>query len=76
VGRPGIDDGFQPPKDGSRGGTSEVPDELREASIGSLLDLAEGREKLSVNAGCKRLGEQLGIVPDSLRKLRAAGAHR
>ncbi len=27
----------------------------------------EGPEKLSVNAACKRVGEQLGIVPDSLR---------
>ena len=27
-----------------------------------------GPEKLSVNADCKRVGEQLGIVPDSLLK--------
>src|SRR4028118_149542 len=43
------------------------PDELRERAIRFALDLVEGPEKLSVNAACKRVGEQLGIVPDSLR---------
>jgi transposase len=31
------------------------------------VDLVEGPEKLSVNTACKRVGGQLGIVPDSLR---------
>ena len=45
----------------------KCPDELRERAIRFALDLVEGPEKLSVNAACKRVGEQLGIVPDSLR---------
>ncbi|WP_197028923.1 transposase [Blastococcus sp. URHD0036] len=43
------------------------PVELRERAIRFAVDLVEGPEKLSVNAACKRVGEQLGIVPDSLR---------
>ncbi|MGK5168862.1 transposase [Geodermatophilus sp. CPCC 205761] len=45
----------------------KYPDELRERAIRLALDLVEGPEKLSVNAACKRVGEQLAIVPDSLR---------
>ena len=45
----------------------KYPDELRERSIRFACDLVEGPEKLSVNAACRRVGEQLGIVPDSLR---------
>src|SRR3954464_5527478 len=45
----------------------KYPDELRERAIRFALDLVEGPETLSVNAACKRAGEQLGIVPDSLR---------
>src|SRR3712207_6199502 len=44
--------------------TREEPDEPREGAIRVALDLADGAEKLSVNAACKRVGEQLGIVPD------------
>src|SRR3954449_12800761 len=45
----------------------KYPDELRERAIRFAVDLMDGPEKLSVNAACKRVGEQLGIVPDSLR---------
>ncbi len=45
----------------------KYPDELRERAMRFALDLVEGPEKLSVNAACKRVGERLGIVPDSLR---------
>jgi transposase len=45
----------------------KYPDELRKRAIRFALDLVDGAEKLSVNAACKRVGEQLGIVPDSLR---------
>jgi transposase len=31
------------------------------------LDLVEGPQRVSVNAACKRVGEQLGVVPDTLR---------
>ena len=65
---PGIDGGRQAPKDGSHGGPRKYPDELRERAIRFALDLVAGPEKLSVNADCKRVGEQLGIVPDSLLK--------
>jgi transposase len=41
------------------------PEELRERVIRFALDLMQGPEKLSVN--CKRVGEQLRIVPDSPR---------
>jgi transposase len=40
---------------------------MRERAIRFALDLVEGPEKLSVNAACKRVGGQLGIVPDTLR---------
>jgi len=45
----------------------KYPDELHERAIRFALDLVDGPEKLSVNAACRRVGEQLGIVPDSLR---------
>ena len=45
----------------------KYPEELRERAIRFALDLVDGAEKLSVNADCKRVGEQLGIVTDSLR---------
>lgn len=45
----------------------KYPGELRERAMRFALDLVEGPEKLSVNAAGKRVGEQLGIVPDSLR---------
>ena len=32
-----------------------------------MLDLVDQQPKISVNAGCRRVGEQLGINPDSLR---------
>ena len=43
------------------------PEELRDRAIRVALDLVEGPEKLSVNAACKRVGEQLGIIRDTLR---------
>jgi transposase len=45
----------------------KYPEELRERAIRFALDLVEGPGRLSVNGACKRVGEQLGIVPDSLR---------
>jgi transposase len=45
----------------------KYPDELRERAIRVAMDLVDGPEQLSVNAASKRVGEQLGIVPDSLR---------
>ena len=45
----------------------KYPDELRERAIRFALDLVDGPGQLSVNAASKRVGEQLGIVPDSLR---------
>ena len=45
----------------------KYPDELRERAIRFALDLVDGSGKLSVNAASKQVGEQLGIVPDSLR---------
>ncbi|WP_344690554.1 IS3 family transposase [Blastococcus jejuensis] len=45
----------------------KYPDELRERAMWLALDLVEGSEKLSVKAACNRVGEQLGIVPDSPR---------
>ena len=41
----------------------KYPDELRERAIRFALDLVDGPEKLSVNGACRRVGEQLGIVP-------------
>ena len=45
----------------------KCPDELRKRAIRFALDPVDGPEQLSVNAACRRVGEQLGIVPDSLR---------
>ena len=45
----------------------KYPEELRERAIRFALDLVDGPEGVSVNAACRRVGEQLGIVPDSLR---------
>src|SRR4051812_27864628 len=45
----------------------KYPNELRERAMRFALDLVDGAEKLSVNAACRRVGDQLGIVPDSLR---------
>ena len=45
----------------------KYPDELRERSIRFACDLVDGPEKLSVNAASRRVGEQLGIQPDTLR---------
>ena len=45
----------------------KYPDELRERAIRFAVDLVAGPEKLSVNAACKRVGEQLGINTDTLR---------
>ena len=45
----------------------KYPDELRERAIRCALDLVDGAEKLSVNAACRRVGEQLGINTDTLR---------
>jgi transposase-like protein len=51
----------------NRACTEKYPDELRERSIRFACDLVDGPEKLSVNAACRRVGEQLGIQPDTLR---------
>ena len=45
----------------------KYPEELRERAIRLALDLVQGEPKLSVNAACRRVGEQLGINPDTLR---------
>jgi hypothetical protein len=39
---PGMVGGFQPPRDGSHGGTEKYPDELRERAIPCALDLVDG----------------------------------
>src|SRR5215212_9218763 len=52
-------DHFQPPKDGSHGGTEEYPDEVRERAIRLVRDLVEGDEDgMSVTRACRRVGEQ------------------
>ena len=40
---------------------------MPDRAVRFALDLVDGQEKLEVNAGCKRVGGQLGNVPDSLR---------
>lgn len=58
---------LKPRKGGEVPARRKYPEELRERAIRCALDLVAGPEQLSVNAACKRVGEQLGIVPDSLR---------
>jgi transposase len=58
---------LKPRKGGTVPAPRKYPEELRERAIRFALDLVDGSEKLSVNAACRRVGEQLGIVPDSLR---------
>jgi transposase len=65
--RPGSGGGTEATERWSSASTKEYPEELRERATRFTLDLVDGPEKLSVNAACKRVGEQLGIVPDSLR---------
>jgi transposase len=45
----------------------KYPEEMRQRAIRFSLDLVEGPEKLSINAACRRVGEQLGINSDTLR---------
>ncbi len=45
----------------------KYPQELRERAIPFAQDLVDGPERLSVNAACLRVGEQLGINSDTLR---------
>ena len=39
----------------------KYPDELRERAIRLAIDLVGGEPAFSVNAACRRVGEQLGI---------------
>ncbi len=64
---PGLVAGPKPRESGFVPAPRKYPDELRERSIRFACDLVEGPEKLSVNAACRRVGEQLGIQPDTLR---------
>ncbi len=45
----------------------KYPDELRDRAVRLVLDLVDQDPKVSVNAGCRRIGEQLGINSDRLR---------
>jgi len=45
----------------------KYPDELRDRAIRFACDLVDGPDKLSVNGACRRVGEQLGIQPYTLR---------
>jgi transposase len=58
---------LKPRKGGAVPAPRKYSEELRERAIRFALDLVDGPERLSVNAACKRVGQQLGIVPDSLR---------
>ena len=46
----------------------KYPDELRERAIRLVLDIEE--ETGNTNAACRRVGEELGINPDTLRGAR------
>ncbi len=43
----------------------KYPDELRERAVRLVLDVAQ--EAGSVSKACRRIGQQLGINPDTLR---------
>ncbi len=43
----------------------KYPDEMRDRAIRLVLDIAE--EAGSITAGCRRIGEQLGVNTDTLR---------
>jgi transposase len=45
----------------------KYPNELRERAIRLVLDLVDERDGTSVAGACTRVGEQLGINPDTLR---------
>jgi transposase len=45
----------------------KYPEEMRQRAIRFARDLVEGPEKMSSNAACRRVGEQLGINSDTLR---------
>ena len=45
----------------------KYPDEMRDRAVRLVLDLVDADPKVGVNAGCRRVGEQLGINSDTLR---------
>ncbi len=45
----------------------KYPEEMRQRAIRFALDLVDRPEKTSINASCRRVGEQLGINSDTLR---------
>ena len=54
-----------PREDASRSSTTEVPEELRERAI--RLAVEARRDPATRANACRRIGEQLGINPDTLR---------
>lgn len=54
-------------KGGAVPAARKCPEEQRERANRFAFDLVDGSEMLGVNSACKRVGEQLGIVPDFLR---------
>jgi transposase-like protein len=45
----------------------KYPDELRERAVRLVLEAREQDEKLSLNATVQRIGQRVGVNPDTLR---------
>ena len=45
----------------------KYPDELRERSVGLVVEAMAEDPSLSLNAAVKRIGVRVGVVPDTLR---------
>ena len=45
----------------------KYPEELRERAIRLVLEARDQDEKLSLNAAVHRIGQRVGVVPDTLR---------
>jgi transposase len=45
----------------------KYPDELRQRAVRLVLDVAREETGTTVSAACRRIGEQLGRNPDTLR---------
>jgi transposase-like protein len=49
------------------GAPRKYPEEVRERAVRLVHDLVENEDGMSINAACRRVGEQLGINMDTLR---------
>jgi transposase len=57
----------KPREGGVMGAPRKYPEEVRERAVRLVHDLVENEDGMSINAACRRVGEQLVINMDTLR---------